>query len=414
MSFSIASLKGNVKIIKEKERMKVLFINVTCKSGSTGKIAYDLYSLINATGDEAAICYGRGKKLNEKNILKFGFDWETKFHALCTRLTGYTGCFSFFSTKRLIRFMKAFQPDVVHIHELHAYFVNIKPLLKYLKRNNVKTVSTLHCEFNYTGNCGHSVECEKWKTECSHCSRLRDYPKTLFFDHTKKMFRQKKKLFENIENLTVVAPSRWLAERAKESFLKDKKICVIPNGIDTESIFYTRDTQKLKEKHQLTDEKVILAVAPNLMSRQKGGEYVVALANRMLDKNVKFILIGITEQDRKFPSNVIALGRTENQNELAEYYSLADCFVICSERENFPTTCLEAQCCGTPICGFDVGGTKETAVVKENNFVPHGDVEALQKVVERILETNYPDLESIAAEKYSRKTMFEEYRKLYG
>ena len=393
--------------------MKVLLIDVNCKTGSTGKIVYELYTRINAGNDEAAICFGRGKRIDEKNIFKFGLDWETKMHALFTRVIGYTGCFSFFSTKRLISFIKRYNPDVVHIHELHAYFVNIKPLLSYLKKHKIKTVCTLHCEFNYTGKCGYSVECEKWKTECSDCPRLREYPKTLWFDHTKKMFRQKKKLFENFENLTIVAPSNWLAQRAKQSFLKDKKICVIPNGIDTNGIFYRRETESLKQKLSLKDEKIVLAVAPDLMSKRKGGEYVIALAEKMQQQNVKFILIGVADLNRTFPENVIALGRTENQSELAEYYSLADCFVICSERENFPTTCLEAQCCGVPVCGFDVGGAKETSVIQEDNFVPYGDLETLQQVVERILVSDYSNLDRIAATKYSCQAMYEEYYNLY-
>lgn len=129
-------------------------IDVNCKNSSTGRIVYDLYSNINASGDVAAVCYGRGQKIDEPNIFKFGLDWETCLHAMLTRLTGFTGCFSFFSTRRLLNFIREFQPDVVHIHELHAYFVNIKLLISYLKKAEIRIVCTLHCEFMYTGNAG--------------------------------------------------------------------------------------------------------------------------------------------------------------------------------------------------------------------------------------------------------------------
>lgn len=391
--------------------MKVLQIDVNCKSGSTGKIAYDLHTQLVKDGHTSAVCYGRGEKINEPNIFKFGYDWETKIHAALTRITGLTGCYSYFSTKRLLKFMRAFKPDVVHIHELHAYFVNLKPVINYLKENNIKTVWTFHCEFMYTGKCGHAYECEKWKTECGQCPHLRDYPKSLFFDFTKKMFNDKKKLLSDFENLTIITPSQWLADRVKQSFLGDKDIQVIHNGVDTENVFYPRSFDHLKKKHHLTNEKIVLAVAPDLMSKNKGGRCVVELAERMRDENVKFILIGVEDLNEKFPDNVIVLGRTDNQIELAEYYSMADVFVICSERENFPTTCIEAICCGTPVCGFDTGGTKETMPNNYENFSQYGDLDILKvsilKNFKRTLKIN------LFYYKYSIYDMYAKYLKIY-
>lgn len=391
--------------------MKVLQIDVNCKSGSTGKIAYDLHTQLVKDGHTSAVCYGRGEKINEPNIFKFGYDWETKIHAGLTRMTGLTGCYSYFSTKRLLKYIKKFKPDVVHIHELHAYFVNLKPVINYLKENNIKTVWTFHCEFMYTGKCGHAYECEKWKTECGQCLHLRDYPKSLFFDFTKKMFNDKKKLLSDFENLTIITPSQWLADRVKQSFLGDKDIQVIHNGVDTENVFFPRSFEHLKKKHDLTNEKIVLAVAPDLMSKNKGGRCVVELAERMRDENVKFILIGVEDLNEKFSDNVIVLGRMDNQIELAEYYSMADVFVICSERENFPTTCIEAICCGTPVCGFDTGGTKETMPNNYENFSQYGDLDILKvsilKNFKRTLKIN------LFCYKYSIYDMYAKYLKLY-
>ncbi|MEG1407146.1 MAG: glycosyltransferase, partial [Ruthenibacterium sp.] len=317
--------------------MRVLLIDVNCKSGSTGKIAYSLFTELNKQGDTAAICYGRGAKIKEASIFKFGIDAETYLHAFLTRMTGWTGCYSFFSTRRLLKYLKNFKLDVVHIHELHAYFVNLKPIINYLKKNHIKTVWTFHCEFMYTGKCGHSYECEKWKTECGQCPHKKDYPRSILFDCTKKMFQQKKRLFDGFDNLTIVTPSKWLADRVRLSFLKDKNITVVHNGIDV-NVFHPQNFDALKEKHQLKDEKIVLAVAPDLMDERKGGRWVLQLAENMKPLPVKFILIGVKDLKEQFPNNVIALGRTENQTELAEYYSMADVFVICSKRENFPTT----------------------------------------------------------------------------
>ena len=396
--------------------MKVLLIDVVCKYGSTGKIVYDLYSQINASGDEAAICYGRGPKLKEKNIFKFSFDFETLLHAFLTRITGFTGCFSYFSTRRLIKFIKKFKPDVVHIHELHAYFLNVVPLLKFLKKQNIKVVHTLHCAYSYTGKCGHHFECEKWKTECGKCPRLHEYISTSFFDRTKRMFNSKKKAFTGFKDFTVVSPSKWLGDFAKQSFLGQYPIKIIPNGIDC-SIFYPRETNELRKKFNINkDEKVVLAVAPNLMSSAKGGKLVMEIADKMKDENVKFVMVGLNDINIEHSSNVILFERTNNQDQLAEFYSLADAFVICSDKENFPTTCIEAQCCGTPVCGFDVGGTKETSILDKNTFVEYGKIDNLIEIIRNILGENYKQKFEIAKEAkkmFDKHNFFERYLELY-
>lgn len=398
--------------------MKILLIDVNCKYSSTGKIVYDLFSDLKKEGHEVVICYGRGPLIKEEGILKFGVDIETYFHAFMTRITGLTGVYSPVSTKRLIKFIDAFQPDVVHIHELHAYFVNLKPLMCYLKQKQKKVVWTFHCEFMYTGKCGHAHDCEKWKDECNHCPQLRSYPASLFFDFTTKMHKEKKKLFRDFYNITIVTPSIWLADRVKASFLGDKVIRVINNGIDTEGIFYPRPSQYLREKHSLTNEKIVLAVAPNLMSELKGGDWVVEMARAFNGENIKFILIGVDNHDKKFGENIIAMGRISNQVELAAYYSMADIFVICSKKENFPTTCIEALCCGTPIVGFDAGGTKETAGDKYGQFVPYGDLYSLIYEVRQVISkgNNQPSRDEIAGYgllKYSNRLMSQQYTELY-
>lgn len=406
------------KILIEGDCLRILFIDVNCKQSSTGKIVYDLYTECRKKNFEAAICYGRGKRSNEPNIFKFGFDIETYFHAMMTRLTGITGCFSYFSTRRLLRLLERFKPDVVHIHELHAYFVNIKPVINYLKRHNINTIWTFHCEFMYTGKCGYSYECEKWESECKKCPHVKDYPASLYFDCTRKMFNEKKVMFEGFNNLIITTPSKWLADRVKKSFLKDKEIIVIHNGIDTESIFYPRGFDHLKKKHNITNEKIVLAVAPDIMSDRKGGRFVIELAKKMKNENVKFVAIGVTNIEEKFADNVIALNRTENQQELAEYYSMADVFVICSCIENFPTTCLEALACGTPVCGFDVGGTKETAPAGYGLFVSFGDIGQLEKALRSLLDgsikiKSIEECAQFGRENYHKNVMAKKYMSMF-
>jgi glycosyltransferase involved in cell wall biosynthesis len=233
------------------------------------------------------------------------------------------------------------------------------------------------------------------------------------------MFNNKKRLFSDFNKLKIVTPSKWLANRVQKSFLKDKDTLVIHNGIDTKDLFYPREFGHLKEKLCIKDEKIVLAVAPNLMSEGKGGQWVLKLAKIPQNKKIKFILIGVDVLSQKFDENVIAIGRISNQIELAEYYSMADIFIICSRRENFPTTCIEALSCGTPVIGFDEGGTRETAPGMFGLFVPYGDIDSLNNELQSFL-TGKSNLKSknecadYAKKSYSKQIMYKSYLDLYS
>ena len=395
--------------------MRILYINVICKHGSTGKITYDLYTQCKDDGHEAVVCYGRGPKLKEPDVYKFGLDWETNVHALLTRLTGVNGCWSFFSTRRLLNFLDAFQPDVVHLHEPHAYFVNLQPLYDYFAKRNIPLVYTFHCEYAYTGKCGYAYDCERWKTGCGNCPQVREYPASFFFDFTKQMFRRKQAQWENLKKVVITTPSGWLADRVRCSFLKDRDIRVVYNGVDTKNVFYRRDTKALREEHGLTDEKIVLTVAPKLMGERKGGRWVVQLARQMKDENIKFIMVGIEDMSQKFPDNVIPIARTANQHKLAEYYSMADCFVICSDKETFSMTCAESLCCGTPIAGFCSGAPETVFLQPHAVFGTYGDLDELEKNVKLQLNAAF-DREKLAKEMqqlYSRDSMYENFMNIY-
>ncbi len=393
--------------------MRVLLVDVNCKKGSTGKIVYDLYNCLQAQGHTAAICYGRGSVIREPNICKFASDTEVKIHALLTRITGMTSCFSPFATKRLLRFITDFKPDIVHLHDIHGYFVNINTFLRFLKKQNIKTILTLHCEYMYTGKCGYAYKCEKWKTQCGSCPEKKSYPKSMFFDFSKKMFNEKQSIYEDFNKLTVVSVSKWLDNRVKSSILGDKRQFVVYNGIDTE-IFKMRDTSTLYTKHGLGDEKIVLHVTGNFEDSRKGGQFVLQLAQRMPD--VHFFIIGNNGPIKDLPDNITAIGRTENQTQLAEYYSMANVSVITSNVENFPTVGIESICCGTPVIGFDCGGTAETAPGNFGCFVKFGDMEALEAAVRSALNGELCSKNECAifgTEKYAKEKMFLSYMDIY-
>ena len=372
---------------------------------------YDLFRKLKEDNHEAAICYGRGEVINEEGIYKFGLDWETRIHAGLARITGLNGYFSPVSTRRLIKFIEKFQPDVIHLHELHAYFVNIKPLIKYIKSKKIKVVWTFHCEYMYTGKCGHAYDCLNFQNGCGNCPAVREYPKSLFFDRTRKMLKDKKNLLIDMD-FTIVTPSQWLADRVRLSFLKDKEIRVIHNGIDTENVFYPRDVQDLRKKLGLHDKKVVLSVAPNIMDERKGGAIILKLSEKL--KELQFVLVG-SDETKRYNENVLMIKRTKDQDESAKWYSLADLFLICSKRENFPTTCLEALACGTPIVGIDEGGTKETASEPYGLFFK---ADSLDKMIDGIKQQiskhkNKQNISLYGRELYSQQTMYNNYQKIY-
>ena len=389
--------------------MRVLQINTVCKSGSTGKIAYDIHTSLLEDGHESAICYGRGPIIDEPNIYKFGSELGWKVHALITRISGITGMASNWSTSKLLKYIKEYRPDVVHLHNIHGYYVNAYRLLNYLKKNKIKTVITLHDDWLFTGRCAGYYLCDKWKQKCGDCKKLSEYPKSIFIDASSFQYRIKGRCFDKFENIEIVCPSNWLANRVKQSFVGHININVIHNGIDTENNFYPRKFTNLKEKHNLTNEKIILAVTPNFSDERKGGKYVLELAKMLeQEENIKIIIIGVNEKIDELPTNVIIMPRIEDQKELAQYYSMADIFIITSRCENFPTVCLEALACGTRIVGFDVGGVKETD--PNGSYVEFGDVKNMKEHILKDISLE----RKINKEKFSKYSMYKEYKRLYS
>ncbi len=352
-----------------------------------------------------------------EQIYKFGLDWETYLHAGLARITGLNGCYSPFSTKRLLEYIEDFSPDVIHIHELHAYFVNSKSLIQYIKRKGIPVIWTFHCEYMYTGKCGSASGCEKWKTECKNCPALQEYPKSLLFDFTSKMFHEKKQMLSDLD-FTIVTPSKWLASRVEQSFLKDKEILVIPNGVDASRVFFPRSTEAvhaLKQKYGLENKAVILSVAPNIMSDLKGGKTVLEIAKQFPNAPVHFVLIG-ADADETISDQVTLIKRTESQDELALWYSAADVFLICSRQETFSMTCAEAFCCGTPIAGFKSGGPETVFAEPYALFCEQGDMEGIAKIIQQQMgkKQESQQIARTGYELYDKSAMCNSYLRQYA
>ncbi len=397
--------------------MKIAQVDVNYNFSSTGKIVADLVTGLGDLGHSTSACFGRGPDSKNNNAYRISSRAEVLLHALGTRVSGLTGSFSPLATRRLIEHLEYFMPDIVHLHDLHGYFVNIRPIIDYLKDKQIPTVWTFHCEFMYTGKCGHAFDCEKWKIECKNCPDLRGYPKSWLFDFTTRMFRDKQSLFADFERVHLVAPSEWLADRMRQSIVRHKPISVISNGLDV-ATFCRCDTKELRSSLGLTDEYVVLSVGADLLSERKGGRWVLELARRNLNAGIVFVMVGVGQVPKQIPPNVRMIPRILDQCLLAEYYSLADVLLLTSTKETFSMVSAESLACGTPVIGFDSGAPKEVALPGYGEFVPYSDLEALESLLLRVMAGEVTLMSStecgqFARTRYSKDSMVQAYESIY-
>jgi len=395
--------------------MKVLQINCVFRYGSTGRIVDDLHNGMLERGHESVVIYGRGVRYKEKNIHKISTEIGAKIHSLCSLLFGVRFGFSPVATHKAISIIKKEKPDVVHLHCLNANFINVYKIIEYLKKAKIKTILTLHAEIMHTAGCEHAMECEKWKTECSDCPKIRGLISKSFRDDAKYCFNRMKKAIQGSDNLTVVGVSEWLTERAEKSpIMQDIKLATVRNGVDTEAFRYT-DPEVLRKKLGIPeDKKIILHVTPDFNSPVKGGKYVVEAAKEFTD--YQFIIVGYKVGDLPLCDNIITINHTKSKKELAEYYSMSDLTLLTSKRETFSMVVAESLCCGTPVAGFEAGGPESIALSGCCEFVAQGDFDKLAGAIKKILysDVKREEISGRAAAAYSVSKMVSDYLKIYG
>ncbi len=393
--------------------MKVMQINCVYKKGSTGKIVYDIHTELKKQGIESIVCYGRGKKIVEENVYKTSTEFLAKFNNVKSRFTGMPYNGSFFATNKLFGIIKKEKPDVVHLHCINGYFVNIYRLLKFLKKHSIPTVVTHHAEFMYTGYCAYAFECEKWKYGCNNCPHLYDNSK---FDQTKKNWKKMKKATDDFRQIISVAVSPWVQSRAEKSvFYGSYKNTTVMNGIDCDTFKLHKDAGVLKNQLGIPEtKKVLIHVTASFSNPIKGGNYILDLAKR-LDEETIVIIVGNNEDIENLPENILLYGRTENQEELAKLYSMADLCILASHRETFSMPVAESLCCGTPVVGFLAGGPESITIEEYSKFVEYGNVDELEKAVKVYVDMKqYSDeISKKAIEKYNKKNMCKNYINIY-
>ncbi len=366
-------------------------INVVCGIRSTGRICTDLADALTAQGHTVKIAYGREEVPDKykKYAHRIGTDFDVKLHGIRARLLDESGFGSKSATIRFIEWVKKFDPDVIHLHNIHGYYINIEVLFDYLRSCGKKIIWTLHDCWAFTGHSAlcDGIGCEKWKNGCGNCPNLKEYPKS-YKDYSKNNWLKKRKIFTRIPNLTIVTPSKWLAGLVKRSFLKGYSVKVIHNGIDT-SQFYPIKSD-FRKRYNIEDKYVLLGVASS-WNEMKGLSDYIKLA-KILDDSYRIVLVGLSkEQLRSVPQNMICIERTNSTEELVQIYSASDVLLNLSYCENYPTVNLEAIACGTPVITYDTGGSAESAIIN-GNVVLRGDLNA---VISELNEHNYKTIKFI-------------------
>ena len=367
------------------EQKRVAFIN-DVSYGSTGKIVKGIASVAKENHAQPFIYFGWTKKYrkSDREDTMVGSFFGKLFHMCWSRITGKKGCYSKRDTKKLIKKLDEFKPDVVNLHILHASGTNLPMLFNYIKKNNIKVVWTFHDCWAFTGLCPHFViaKCDKWKTGCNNCPQYRKYA---YVDKVEKMHQLKKEWFTGINDMTIVTPSKWLGGLVKESFLKDYPVEIINNGIDL--TLFTPTESDFREKHSLENKKIVLGVAMG-WGNHKGLDVFCELSKR-LPSDYQIVLVGTDDKiDKTLPSNIISIHRTANQQELAMIYSASDVFVNPTREDTFPTVNIESLACGTPIVTFKTGGSPEILDDTCGVVVDVDDIDAMEKSILNVCENN--------------------------
>ena len=402
--------------------MKVLIVNCVYAFGSTGKIIKDITTELSEFGIDVIIAYGRGKQVDAPwKVVKLASKRIMKIQSLFSKITGLGYACSPISTRHLFTLIEKKNPDIVNLHCINANTVNMAETIARLKQKHIRTVLSIHAEFPYTGGCGYALGCNKWKTGCHDCEQFHSkdsqLPESWFFDRTRSEWKSLETAYKGFEKLVITCVSPWLAERASHSpFFKGRKILSVLNGLD-EDIFCTKDSSRLRKLHGLDSRKVLLHVTPNFYSSIKGGKYVLEIAHRLNKEHPEcsVIICGYRGDGTDLPSNVIAIPFTKDQEELAEYYSLADATLLTSERETFSMVTAETLCCGTPLVGFKAGGPESIALKEGTLFCNYGDIDALYRNVVDVLlgKVKLSFDADVARKMYSKRTMAESYKQVY-
>ena len=397
----------------------LLQINSVANTGSTGRIAEGIGQTAIKAGWKSFIAYGRYAYSSQSELIKIGNKWDIWNHVLQTRLFDKHGLTSKGSTKKLIQRIEQIKPDIIHLHNIHGYYLNYPVLFEYLSPSNIPVVWTLHDCWPFTGHCAYFsyLGCEKWKLQCKHCPNLKEYPTSFGLDNSNTNYLLRKKYFTSISNLTLVPVSDWLENLVHQSFLKKCYSQRIYNGVDT-AIFHPMPTSNsILNKYSIPNSNFVLGVA-NVWEKRKGLQDFIQL-RKFLPAFYSIVLVGLnSRQITELPNGIIGIQRTENIEQLRDLYASALAFVNPTWEDNFPTTNLESLACGTPVITYRTGGSPE-AISPETSFVvEQGDIQGMVNAIEKICQEGKENYSKACRDRavryFNKEERFQEYIDLYN
>lgn len=395
--------------MKITQNKKVLLINVTCGFGSTGRIVTGIYDELESRNYTCMVAYGRGSAPEGYNAYRIGSDLDVDVHGVLSRITDKQGLYSKSATKRLIDRIDEFEPDIVHLHNIHGYYLNYELLFKYLKEKEIQVIWTLHDCWSFTGHCTHFeyIGCSKWLDGCDRCEQLREYPKSICMDNSKRNYQKKKQLFSDMPNMVLVTPSHWLKGKVSQSYMGKYPVTVVPTGIDLET--FKPISSDIRERYGIGDRFLILGAA-NPWRERKGLDEFEKLS-RILSDKYQIVMIGLKKkQIENLPANIIALERTDSVLEMAQWYSAADAYVNLTLEDTFPTTNIEALACGTPVITYKAGGSPESLTDECGYVVTKKNIDGVVAALDKIRNGNIKEDSCILrAKEYSKEKRFSQY-----
>ncbi|WP_282050983.1 glycosyltransferase [Maribacter aquivivus] len=398
-------------------KKNIVQINVESNFGSTGKICVNISDYLASHGNDPHIAHGPIHRDTNNSTYQIGTKFDYYLHILNTRIFDKHGLGSKKATKEFLKKLKNSKPDLIHLHNIHGYYINYELLFQFVKDTNIPVVWTLHDCWSFTGHCTHFeyIDCEKYKTACTKCPLTYTYPKSWLVDRSLKNFNQKKESFTGVKNLTLVPVSKWLATKVKQSFLSPYPIHTITNGIDINTFKPIQGSNYKREKGW-EGLKLILGVA-SVWDKTKGWEDFIKIAPN-LKEDERIILVGLSKQQIEIlPKNIIGIERTDSKEELIELYSLADVFMNLTYADTYPTTNLEALACGTPVITYKTGGSVEEitdfngVIVEQGNYIDA--YKAFENMGDMFKKTHSQTIRNNAIKKFDKNFQLKKYDELY-
>ena len=398
--------------------MRLLQINVTANSGSHGRIAEGIGIAAQGNGFETWIAYGRHANKSSSHLIRIGTKYDYCEHGIESRIFDNHGLASRGPTEKFLKRVDIIKPDLIHLHNIHGYFINYKMLFKYIREKKIPVVWTLHDCWAFTGHCSHFsfCGCERWKSGCFDCPQKREYPASFLFDRSKRNYEEKRNFFSSVPQMTLVSVSHWLDRLVSESFLNKYDHTIIHNGIDTGIFAPCSNAKEIRRKHGILEDETMLLGVTSVWTERKGLRDFIELGKHLSPKE-KMVLIGLSKkQISSLPPNIIGLEKTESTRQLAEYYSASDLFLNLTYEDNYPTTNLEAISCGTPCLTYRTGGSPESIAKNTGFVVEKKDINSILSIIKDKLylkECSSEECVKHASKSFSRDIQNREYIKVY-